>query len=577
MADVDMEHETLIPAPTRWFDVPFVAHVAALVAVLALGMCLSGPRVAFTSDEGGAILQARMLINEHTWIYRYPLASLDPENGARPFIWGEQGDKGPAPYAKHPLYPVVIAGSLKVAGEAGLGLLGIIGTASAAVASAMLARRLGRGHEVATLWIIGIGSPLFFYSYVVVAHTLAAAAVAGATLAAFRALDADRSRYRRVFWVIASALLAMVSTMLRTEALFLAPGLALALAVLAWRRTASVRGAFITSSAVVGGVAAGWLVDRAMSVAILGRAIPGSPPPQPSSWFAGRWHSMEVTWFQPSYYGHHRESLVLALAALLLAAGGIALRLRTPRRGFALTALVAAVGCFAFRLAVGSPDVITGLMLAFPLGWAGLWVVRRPAFKAPMSLALMVASVTIAGGVALTQYPWGGGAEWGGRYFLIVVPLVTPVLVVAGSRALTGATQDRLTRLAPIAIAGLVVFPALLALQSLHSTRMTTAGVLDEIRVAASDAGVAEGFNRQIVVSTNRLLPQIAYRDFDRYDWVVPADLERYGTRLHESGVDRVVLVSGDLSTNLAQLPGWKVVDDQRSTLPVEVVVLQHD
>ena len=121
------------PAPSlavRLWRLPLGAHVAVLGLVLLLGLLVAGPRVAYSSDEGAAILQAHLLREGHGWLYRYPLASLDPEDQARPFIRGDAGTKGVAPYAKHPLYPLVLAGLDTVGGQVAILVGGALGTCS---------------------------------------------------------------------------------------------------------------------------------------------------------------------------------------------------------------------------------------------------------------------------------------------------------------------------------------------------------------------------------------------------------------------------------------------------------------
>jgi len=186
-------------APTgrlaRLWARPLVAHVAMLALVLGLGLFLIGPRVGYSSDEGAALSQARLLVRDHTWLYRYPLAGIDPQDQARPFIRGDRGTKGVAPYAKHPLYPAVLAGADWVAGPAGWWVLTLIGTVGAAAMAALLARRLDPRLTRATLWVVGVGSPLLFDAYFVLAHSLAAfAAGAGPRNSASVRNMADQAR-----------------------------------------------------------------------------------------------------------------------------------------------------------------------------------------------------------------------------------------------------------------------------------------------------------------------------------------------------------------------------------------------
>lgn len=556
---------------------PLGAHVAVLAVVLLIGLLVSGPRVAYTSDEGAAVLQARLLEHDGTWLYRYPLTALDAEDGARPFVRGDLGTKGLAPYAKHPLYPVILAGALRIGGEAGLGLVGVLGTLGAATASALLARRLRPSLAVATLWIVGIGSPLLFDGYVVLAHALAAAAAGAGVLALLDGLDPGRSRLRRAVGLAAAAILVMASSMLRTEALFLAPALAFACLVLAVLRRAPVfRLALAAAAALFGGVM-GWVLDRVIWKAIIGQPIAGQSDLPPSSWIAGRWQSVGVTWFQASYHGRPVADLALVLAALILFVAAVVLRMRPHRRDLAALALLGAVACFLVRLVVGPPGSIPGLVIAFPVGWAALWMLGRQSLAGVTATLLTVTSACMTLAILLAQYPRGGGIEWGGRYFAVVLPLVVPVLVAAAAPVLRSESDDRLARVGPVAVVALTVLPALIAFQALRSVHDVTADVLAGIRAAAAEAGVPVGAERPVVLSPNRLLPQIAYRDFDRYDWVVPDDVTSYGPRLAAAGIKRVVLVSPEMSFDLANLPGWHVVSGPRPGLPLDVLVIEHE
>jgi hypothetical protein len=122
------------------------------------------------------------------------------------------------------------------------------------------------------------------------------------------------------------------------------------------------------------------------------------------------------------------------------------------------------------------------------------------------------------------------------------------------------------------------VVMAVLALQSIRYTHVLTARLLDGIQGEAEIAGSSGGLDRPVVISSNRLLPQLASRDFERYEWVVPdpVNLGRYSDRLVEAGVRRAVLVSNDPAADLSAMPGWQIVSRAIGP-PEEVVVIEHD
>ena len=562
-----------VPVRRSWTSSLWV-HAVGLAVVLAVGLVVTGPRVVYSSDEGVAVLQARMLRSGNGWLYRYPLSRIDPEDQARPFVRGDLGTKGVAPYAKHPLYPVVLAGLDLAGGDWGIRIGGVLGTFLAALLAAVLARELDARLDRIVLWTVGVASPLFFDAYVVLAHSLAAAATAGGVLLAVRALRRGRSTSGRAMCVAGLGLLLVVASMLRTEALFVGPAVALACGVLAVLARVPVRRAVVVGAAAIGASGVAWLTDRTLARAIIGTPLPGVPNAAPASWIAGRWDALHATWLQASYGGGRTGDLALEAGAVLLAGAALLLHQRTDRRAWVVAAMVGAAACYVIRLVVGPAGSIPGLALAFPAGWFLLWAAGRRATEgvaAPV-MAVVAAAVTIA--VLVTEYAIGGGVEWGGRYFAVVIPVAVPVLAFAAAPVIRRHGAE-LARIVVIALAVASVAATLTAAQALRVGHTHTAEVLDAIAGQAGAAGTSAGLTRPVVVTTNRLLPQIDERDFDRFDWVAvdPDHLERSADRLAELGVRNVVLVTSDLAGDVAQMPGWHVTRPSPD-LPLDVVVL---
>ena len=88
------------------------------------------------------------------------------------------------------------------------------------------------------------------------------------------------------------------------------------------------------------------------------------------------------------------------------------------------------IAAAAARLALPI-DLVTGLIMAAPVIVAAAVCLPREALRgAATSLVACVSAVTFVG-VSATQHESGGGGEWGGRYYHVVLPLVCVLAVVA--------------------------------------------------------------------------------------------------------------------------------------------------
>lgn len=98
--------------PGRWrraWALPLRAHLAALGAVLLALLPLVGTDASFSADEGAAIVQARSLSTGGGWVVEHPLPEVDPAGRHYPLELSATGPEGTAPFAKHPLYAVLLA------------------------------------------------------------------------------------------------------------------------------------------------------------------------------------------------------------------------------------------------------------------------------------------------------------------------------------------------------------------------------------------------------------------------------------------------------------------------------------
>jgi hypothetical protein len=281
----------------RAWRLPLRFHVAALAVVLVALVPLVGPSVSFSADEGAAIVQARHLARGDGWTVDHPVPEADPAGRNYPLELSARGPDGrTAPFAKHPLYAVLLAVAAKLGGVTAMVLLSVAGTLAAAALACALAGRMGPGLARPALWATGLGSPLLFDGYLVIAHTLGAALCAGAALFAVRALEDGRRTVPSTAGVVACVVAAVL---LRTEAALFALALAATLAAVAVarRHLAALPVAAAVLVAAVGArtVEARWV-----------RHLLGGPPTttgtftQTATGLAARLRGFRLTWLMPS-------------------------------------------------------------------------------------------------------------------------------------------------------------------------------------------------------------------------------------------------------------------------------------
>jgi hypothetical protein len=513
------------------------AHLAGLAVVLLALVPVVGTGGSFSADEGAAVVQARSLAAGDGWIVEHPLPEADPTGVNYPLENSERGLNGVTPYAKHPLYPLLLAGAARLGGVTGMVLLSLAGTLAAAGLAALLARRLDRGLERPALWVVGLASPLLFDGFLVIAHSLAAALAAGAVLLAVRAVET-----RRVLPALAVGPVVAAGAMLRTEFALLALALAATVAVagLVARRLAVP--ALVAAVAVAAAVAAR-LADREWAAGIVGPPVPGAPLPTgalPSGGLAGRVRGFMLTWLTPGYGTTATVHLALIVMLLAVVAGAYLVRRRPEERRLIGGVSVVAVAAAIVALASAPANVVPGLLVAFPLAAAGLLLLRREHLSTlPARLALGTAGL-FAVAVVATQYQRGGSGEWGGRYFAAGLTVVTPVLLLAVRDA--GRRLDpQVRRIAGGCLAGCMVVLSVMAIGGLRSAHQRNASMNEAV------ASVVAGGGPSVVVAADGAIARHGWPTFDDARWLLAGpDLPALAGRLRAAGVPEFVYVTRD-------------------------------
>ena len=516
-------------------------HAAALALVLLALVPVIGTGASFSADEGAAITQARSLSRGDGWIVEHPLPEVDRTGVSYPLENSERGSLGVAPYAKHPLYPLLLAAADRLGGVTGMVLLSLAGTIAAATMAALLARRLDPTLDRPVLWVVGLGSPLLFDGFLVIGHALGAALAVAAVLLALRAVER-----RRPLDALALAPVVAAGVLLRTEFLFLALALAATvfLAGLVARRLAVP--ALVAAVAVTAAVAAR-IGEREWTGRIVGGAGSGVQLPSglPGGGFPGRVRGFVLTWLTPGYGdGGPVHLALLVMLVSVMGAAWLARRRPEDRRvvvGLSVTAVSAAI----VALLSAPANVVPGLLVAFPLAGAGLLLLRREHLGTPAGRLSMGTFGLFALGVAATQYQRGGSGEWGGRYFALGIAVITPVLVLA-LRDAGRRLEPQSRRLATTSLVGCTVALSVMGIGSLRAAHQRNGSMNGAISAAAASTPAGDG-GPAVVVAADGALARQGWPTFDEARWLLGgADLPALAERLQAVGIPQFVFVTRD-------------------------------
>lgn len=466
------------PADRGWTSAGLFAHAVAVAAVLGILFLVIDHGHAGFSDEGAYAAQVDNLA-KGSWSAPLAAPEIDLDGSWRAIVGSVVDGDRYIPYASHVLYPLLLLPWFRAWGFAGALLTSTLSVMAAAVGAAAIARRIKPSLAVPTLWTVALASPLLFDAYLLAGHGLAAALSAVLALLVIRSSERDGVRE-----LILAGLVAIVLTMVRSEGLIVVIAVALAAPLLARTRSArSMRR--LTASAValvVAGVTAFFLNGMLTEVVTNqgGTSVASNVLARETGPLDAAWASLLRPW-QGSIVDAE-ASMILSFAAVVLASLWIALGLGRPLVPTALLWLAAAS---AIVHHAHPPRLVTGLLAVFPIGVVGTAAALRSRIDGSVPRFLAVVSLVGTGGVLLASYRSGGATEWGGRYFHVFIPLVSPI-AIAGLVGL----RERCPRWATVAGGSALVVLALAlsgtALRANADTRVTAADtVRTSMRFAA--------------------------------------------------------------------------------------------
>lgn len=399
-----------------------------LIALFALVPLIYNGSI-FMPDEGVYLKQAEAL-SEGRWSSPYPASDVDPDGVLAALTDGGFVDGRVVHYHRHALYPLLLTPAFAAAGQLGAMTLSILGTWSAAIAAAFIARGVKRPLGVGAMWLAGLASPLFFDAYQVVGHSIAAALAGVAFLGATRAVRDGQLRH---LWYALPAVAAVVA--LRTEGAVFAVALAGAVGLIAigWRPFArfSWRDVAISVS-IIAAAGIAYLLDSKAATALvpttsLATDRIGGPAIDP---VRGAW----VTLLQPFNGGWQNVSMAIPLVVGFTWLAAIALRARPTHPLLPLASLGLAMAA-ALTVFTDPTFLISGFFSAFPLAVVGIVWLRRSDFRSPTVIMAVATCLAAAFGILITNYGVGGATEWGGRFLHLLLPIFIPLVAIGCSNA----------------------------------------------------------------------------------------------------------------------------------------------
>ncbi len=401
-----------------------LAGLALLLAYVALSF-VNDDRGTLSTDVGGKTATLRVMEATGSWT---------PQVG----YWATQWDPTAADHGLY--YTTVIDGHavnvtslpvmvlaepfFRVAGYRGALIWSMVGAVACAFAARALAARAGADERRAWLAfvVVGVASPVLLYALDLWEHAPGLALMAWGVVAA---VDAAAGRSR---WLgLASGLAFGAAFSMRTEAAvygFVAVGLA---CLLLWRRRGLVAALVVGVLGAVGFVAM-FLANSALEVALLGGSLRAGRSSGAASGGGSELaiRAKEAVATTAGLFPSTEPGmLALGLLAVALLALAVWRASGTGDRAIARIAFGGAVALFLLR-AVDGLGFVPGLVATAPFAVVGALLVWRAGVERAGRDAVVMALVALPL-VWIFQYSGGAVPQWGGRYVLTSMLVLTAV------------------------------------------------------------------------------------------------------------------------------------------------------
>ncbi|MFV0318606.1 MAG: hypothetical protein ACK5O2_16790 [Microthrixaceae bacterium] len=513
-------------------------------------------------DEGLYSAQAQNLANG-SWRSDRPAPDIDDTGQLDSLAPSKTFDTTDIPYANHPLYPLALTLPYKALGKSGQLAVSVISVWASAVFSALLARRFDRRYGLPALWLTALGTPLVFSAYVVMAHSLAAAAAAALVLTVTLAVEDHRFSMIPLTLVSTAALV-----LVRSEGILVAAavGGVVGLMALPWRgRKLDLASGSIAAAVLVTG-AGTFLIEQIFVSTLVGtdgRASVVEAAVDRAGPASAAWISLLKPWDSGL---EAKVQVLLILVCTVLGALTLRIRPTFSLLPLALWALAAAAGVLT---ALTGPSLISGLVPAFPLLVVPVLFTTRTDLGNPLFQRLAGVTVLVTIAIVFTTYADGGATQWGGRFYHVLIPLAVPLVLLGVTHAL-GKLEPSHARFAGACLVIVAVSISISALQANRSYRNRSRSVVTETIAVARDWD--DG--RQIVLFGRNQgdgLSRTFWEQRDSYEILHSGGLGGVMpliAQISTTDINRVVLISDidamqitTLGEDVLPRAGWEVTD----------------
>lgn len=413
-----------IRSPLLWVGVFFFIFYLGWIS-------LYPPEIFWSLDEGGKFIHLKNIIatgNLSTSIH-YPGGILDPKLEFVPlFFWSKINNEVYSWWAIG--FPMVTIPFYRLFGWIGLYIMPAGFGAISSVLSGMIFRYLKPQYKWGSILvavIVGIATPITFYSTTFWEHTVSSGLFLGGVLVILYAWK--RQQYAWLF--LAGALLSL-ATYFRTDTSVLFAGILVAFLIIRWRWTIIVGLGYFFSSIpwlLVNFVLTGDIFSRRELFNVISLKTSLFPAVRETGW----WFIPYMLFNAPKIGAFSIPKIILAIATMAVILAVIfSVFLKKKRWGiFSLYVLIIAISGWVLFQSQGYRSVHGALLIAPHVIFSIGYFFKKENFR-NSPFPLMVLGMIIMYAIIYTLKGWvaAGGLQWGPRYLIIFYPLLTVAAMI---------------------------------------------------------------------------------------------------------------------------------------------------